>query len=81
MTDDLGRLACFVLVPGNAAEAKELDTLLDGVQTSELNLFADLKQFRSLATRYCKLASRFRAMVLLAGWFLATKGRLDILAA
>ncbi len=123
MTDDLGRLACFVLVPGNAAEAKELDTLLDGVQTSELiadkaydtnatramlarrgivatipprrlrvhdvpeydhesykrrhlveNLFADLKQLRGLSTRYCKLASRFRAMICLAGWFLATRG-------
>ena len=38
------------------------------------NLFADLKQFRGLATRYCKLVARFRAMICRAGWFLATKG-------
>ena len=37
------------------------------------NLFADLKQFRRLATRYCKLASTFRSMVCLAGWFVATR--------
>ena len=122
MTDDVGRLADFTVVPGNAAEVKELDTLLGGVQTSEViadkaydskavramlasrgivatippirvigrqlplydqtsyrrrhlveNLFADLKQFRGLATRFCKLAARFRAMVCLAGWYLATR--------
>ena len=119
VTDDLGRLADFTVVPGNAGEAREPITLLADVQTGEVladkaydtnavratlasrrivatipgkrftrrqlplysetsyrrrhlveNLFADLKQFRSLATRYCKLASWFRAMVLLAGWFL-----------
>lgn len=32
------------------------------------NLFADLKQFRGLATRYCKLASRFASFVQLAWW-------------
>lgn len=37
------------------------------------NLFADLKQFRGLATRYCKLASRFASFVALAGWFIATR--------
>ena len=121
MTDGVGRLARFTLVPGNAAEVRELVPLLGDVRTGELiadkaydstavrdeltsrgivatiptrrgmrplpfdresyqrrhlveNLFADLKQFRGLATRYCKLASRFRAMVSLAGWFLATRG-------
>ena len=97
--------------PGNAAEAPELPTLLDGVQTGELiadkaydsdpirlllasqgivatippranrriqlwydpiryrtrhlveNFFADLKQFRGMATRYCKLASSYSAFV------------------
>ena len=37
------------------------------------NLCATLKQFRGLATRYCKLASTFRSMVCLAGWFVATR--------
>ena len=30
------------------------------------NYFADLKQFRGVATRYCQLAERFRSMVYLA---------------
>ncbi len=38
------------------------------------NWFADLKQFRGLTTRYCKLVERFRAFVCLAGWYLATRG-------
>ncbi len=37
------------------------------------NWFADLKQFRGLATRYCKLVERFRAFVCLAAWVLATR--------
>lgn len=37
------------------------------------NLFADLKQFRALATRYCKLASRYESLVALAGWMIATR--------
>ena len=37
------------------------------------NLFADLKQFRGLATRYCKLVERYQSMVCLAGWVLATR--------
>lgn len=37
------------------------------------NLFADLKQFRGIATRYCKLAATFRAFPCLAGWLLATR--------
>ena len=38
------------------------------------NLFCDLKAFRGVATRYCKLASRYRAFVALAAWFIATRG-------
>ena len=37
------------------------------------NLFADLKQFRAVATRYCKLASRYASFVALAGWLIATR--------
>ena len=37
------------------------------------NFFADLKQFRGVATRYCKLVERYRASVNLVGWFLLTK--------
>ena len=38
------------------------------------NFIAHLKQFRGIATRYCKLFCRFVAFLCLAGWFLATKG-------
>ena len=36
MVDQTGRLVRFTIRPGNAAEAPELTTLLDGVSTSEL---------------------------------------------
>ena len=121
MVDEKGDLVKFTVRPGNVAEVKELDALLDDVSTGELiadkaydsnavrltlaargivatipsrsnrkapapfdteryktrhlveNFFADLKQFRGVATRYCKLADRYRAFVSLAGWLLLTK--------
>lgn len=45
------------------------------------NLFADLKQFRGLATRYCKLASRYVAFVQLAWWVISSRRTLKIGAA
>ena len=35
--------------------------------------FAELKQFRGIATRYCKLAKSYEAFVSLARWFLITR--------
>ena len=37
------------------------------------NFFADLKQFRGIATRYCKLGESFCAFINIAGWYLETK--------
>jgi transposase len=37
------------------------------------NYFCDLKQFRSVATRYCKLATSYRAFVHLASWIIDTR--------
>ena len=37
------------------------------------NVFADLKQFRGLATRFTKLMSSYEALVNFAAWYLATK--------
>lgn len=37
------------------------------------NMFADLKQFRGIATRYCKLASTFEEILSLVFWYLNTK--------
>ncbi len=44
------------------------------------NFFADLKQFRGIATRYCKLGESFEAFICLASWFLETKatGRMKL---
>ena len=39
------------------------------------NLFADLKHFRGLATRYSKLADSFAAQVNLAAWVRMTSGK------
>ena len=36
-------------------------------------LFADLKHFRGVATRYCKLGARYTAFVILAEWYCATR--------
>lgn len=37
------------------------------------NYFADLKQFRGIATRYSKLTERYTALVCLADWYMETK--------
>ena len=37
------------------------------------NAFADLKQFRGVATRYHKLGATFAAMLNLAAWFTGTR--------
>ena len=37
------------------------------------NAFADLKQFRGIATRYCKLAATFTAMLSLCCWVINTR--------
>ena len=37
------------------------------------NAFADAKQFRGMATRYCKLVEMFAGMVSLVAWFVGTR--------
>ena len=37
------------------------------------NYFCDIKQFRSVATRYCKLGDRYGAFVHLASWIIETR--------
>ena len=41
------------------------------------NLFADIKQFRGISTRYHQPASTFCAGLHLVTWFLRTRGRKD----
>ena len=38
------------------------------------NYFADLKQFRGVATRYCKLGDSYHVFVFLASWLIETRG-------
>ena len=124
LTDKAGKLARFVLKPGNAAEVPELPGILDDVPTVETrelladkaydsdhvrevltsldiiptipprknrkddisyneqsykgrhiieNSFVDVKQFRGIATRYCKLAVTYEGLLSLVAWFLGTK--------
>ena len=40
------------------------------------NLFADLKQYRGLATRYCKLGETYASMINLAWWCIQSKRRI-----
>ena len=37
------------------------------------NLFADLKQFRGIATRYCKLKQSYESFIYLASWIIETR--------
>ena len=37
------------------------------------NGFVDAKQFRGIATRYCKLGEMYEALLMLVEWFLGTK--------
>ena len=37
------------------------------------NLFVDLKQFRSIATRYCKLGASYASFISLARWVIETR--------
>ncbi len=125
LVDRQGRLVTFSLVPGNAAEARQLQALLADVDVTEIeeligdkafdtdavreflanlgitvtipwksnrknplpydkkkykgrhlveNGFGDLKEFRGLATRYCKYAHTFCAAFHLVTWQRRTKG-------
>ncbi len=62
-------------IPPKANRKEALPFDRESYRTRHLveNLFADLKQFRGIATRYCKLGDRYRAFINLAGWFLDTK--------
>ena len=65
------------MVPAPRAGRFEVGTSLTprfAALSREENFFAHLKQFRGIATRYCKLVSRFIAFLCLAGWFLISKG-------
>lgn len=37
------------------------------------NAFVDAKQFRGIATRYCKLAEMFEGILCLVAWYVGTK--------
>ena len=127
VVDKKGQLVRFSVIPGNAAENRELPTLLNGVPTSEViadkafdtdairqnlassqriatippksnrrvppwydrdhyqtrhlveNWFADVKQFRGIATRYSKLVESYKAFISIVAWYLGTKagGRIE----
>ena len=62
-------------IPSKANRREPIWYDSDSYQTRHLveNFFVDLKQFRGVATRYCKLGESYVAFINLAGWFLETK--------
>ena len=42
------------------------------------NFFAALKQFRGIATRYCKMGDSYAAFINLAGWYMDTSKCSDL---
>ena len=58
------------VIPSNRQRMKPipLDAKRYGARHRVENLFADLKQYRSIATRYCKLADSYEAFLHLAAW-------------
>lgn len=57
-------------IPSKSLRREPIPFDEDSYRTRHLveNLFADLKQYRGLATRYCKLGSRYESMIQLAWW-------------
>jgi len=57
----------------NRTVSREIDQTMYGWRHQVENFFAKLKEYRAIATRYCKTATSFRATVLLAAAVIAGK--------
>lgn len=78
LTDALGNLVRFVLLPGNCADISGVRELLAGQKFGYLladrgfdadwlrRELANIKEFRGIATRSCKTDSSFAAFICLA---------------
>ena len=71
----LGAAGIIVTVPSRSNRISPQDYDKERYKGRHLveNVFADLKQFRGIATRYLKLVDSFEASINLACWYLATK--------
>ena len=71
----LGAAGIIVTVPSRSNRISPQDYDKERYKGRHLveNMFADLKQFRGIATRYLKLVDSFEAFINLACWYLATK--------
>ena len=60
-------LGAEVVIPSRRTAKQPAPCDMDAYKARHLveNAFADIKQFRGIATRYCKLASTFEAMLAL----------------
>ncbi len=74
MLSDLGVEA---VIPAKSNRRDQLPYNREAYQGRHLveNRFADLKQFRGIATRYCKLVETFAGGIHLVAWYLETKQR------
>ncbi len=71
----LSELGIEAVIPSKSNRRDQLPYDREAYQGRHLveNKFADLKQFRGIATRYCKLAETFSGGVHLVAWCLETK--------
>ncbi|WP_419917380.1 IS5 family transposase [Candidatus Poriferisodalis sp.] len=75
MQEDLERRATEAVIPSTRARKLPHPYDANAYRARRVveNAFADLKQFRGIATRYCKLASTFASLLSLGCWVLNTR--------
>ena len=74
LRDDLSARGIVPTIPARR-NIRQVEYNRDSYRRRHLveNIFAALKQYRGLATRYCKLLETYEALVCLAGWMVATR--------
>ena len=75
LRDRLSKSGADVVIPSTRNRKRPLPCDMDAYKARHLveNAFADLKQFRGIATRYCKLAVTFEAVLALVAWYVNTR--------
>ena len=71
----LASLGIIATIPPKSNRREAIHYDAESYQARHLveNAFADVKQFRGIATRYCKLATMYAGLFGLAAWFVGTK--------
>ena len=75
LRDTLAGRGIEAVIPNSRSRKRRYPVDLELYKARHLveNVFADLKQFRGIATRYCKLAATFTAMLSLCAFVVNTR--------